>query len=196
LGAQSRTIVLALISGILSFKILRIVNQLDNQRTRFIVLGLILSCLLLFVFPFVLFSGADIANFISGLGGKVAFANAQVRLDSYQIAIEFFKQSPILGIGPEVYKKYSFFINQMHNMWLGTALLGGIMGLIPLTIMISIVFFGALRFRHNVLVEFESNLIQAFTVSILVATLFYPAHNAYIFWVMLGVGISFWTLDD
>lgn len=188
-GTQSRNIILSSVVGIITYGYLKLIDvKRAKNRTVSTFVGifylLMISSLTLALF------GSDLVLFFKNIGGQDAQATASVRLESYKVAWEMIKEAPILGVSAEVYRKHYEFINGVHNIWLGVALQGGIISIIGmLTLMSSALVLTFQRVVKGDLAR-QAQISVAFAVSLFITSLFYIAHDAHLFWIMLAVTLS------
>lgn len=188
LGSQSRNVLLTSLVAIAAYYL--VVKMYTSGRSRNSYGGIVL---LFFIFIStiiaIVFWGSIVA-WISSLGGQNAAQTANTRLDTYVVAWNLLKASPLFGLDYKTYIANAALIDGLHNMWLGLALHGGMIVVLAFILMYINIFFKTVwRISHSVIGN-EAAISAAFLISILVAVSFYVADRSVVFWFLLGLASS------
>lgn len=179
IGNQSRSFLLSVVTALFATYLF----SLRSKKVKDTIIFDTALVFLAFIFlSFVAIFFTDIINLLSGLGGAQAQQTAAGRLLQYQMAFDFIKEYPLLGVTSEVFSGYSEYIHGIHNMWLGQLTRGGIISTMILFGMLVMVY----RYSISLLKVNEAKsyavVIIGYIFSVLVSTLFYPADSS-LFWV-------------
>lgn len=171
--AQTRTIIIALVAGLLLMHFLctDINNKKYLSKYALLILGPIIL-MTVFMFPEIITSN----NFFKESAASISERNDTKRLDAYKAAARMFSAHPFTGIGLKNFKDHMdgyISINEIsddtmlgrsncHNSYLVTAAEAGIIGLIPLLILICIIYVTA--WRYYCLAEAWDDKFWALTV--------------------------------
>lgn len=186
-GSQSRSMLITLCAAICVYMSLRFFSK-RRGANRLMWIVFIIS-LAIPTAAGVGFFEAEITNFLSQLGGKSAEGTAQTRLIQYQFALREFAKSPLLGVPGDVYARYTEAIYGIHNMWLRTALQGGLVSMAALALLIVKALVGAMRRIDDIELNVEARVTSSLMIAFLLTTLFYPALTQ-LFWVVFGIATS------
>ncbi|MES9858159.1 MAG: O-antigen ligase family protein [Sedimenticola sp.] len=186
-SAQSRNVVLSSLIGIFILFFLGRKDFSVINKEKIIMQTLTMFVLALPVVVLAMLFSAEIISFIGNIGGKIASANVDVRLSSYEQGWKLFLKHPIFGIGAEGYIKNRFLIEQIHNIWFGILLKGGLLSLTFFLLILFNAFGGIARHLCAPGQGPEGKVLFALLFAILSASLYYPGHNSLLFWTVLGV---------
>ena len=189
LGSQSRNLASSVLIAVFFFYVISI--TMSNGKFSLSLKIPILASFAFLLIPLIYFIAPNIYSIVVTEWGDVAHANAIVRIESYKVGLRLFLDSPLIGLGPDIYRKMPQFVGQLHNLWLGSALEGGLLALLTLTMLFAIAFFGALRLIGDSTFKYDARVFAAFVISSISATSLYPAHGSHIFWLIFGISLSF-----
>jgi hypothetical protein len=195
LGSQSRNLVLTVLLALGAYRVFRALSN-AQASTRIAVAGILIAIVISVTAVLGTFGG-DIAEAMGHWGGTNAAETADWRLHTYGQALTLIGQNPFTGITSDMYGKWGYLAEVLHNMWLRVLLQGGVLrffalvGLFWLAAKSGYINLGAEGERaHN------AALVLASLIAMLLATQFYPGESD-IMWVMLGALVSFsWVSRD
>lgn len=192
LAAQSRNVVISIIVGYFSFYIFsKLVNKQVNVPALLVTL-LILAVPLLLIANLVL---PSVYTALLGQGGVKA--SILDRVAQYEYALALITDNFLFGLSGDLLEQNFALISSLHNLWLGLALKGGVFAMLAFLLLFYIVITNALSLvMTSKYLRKEANLVAATSISMLVTSMFYVAHDAHIFWMMMGVTLSLYTLAD
>lgn len=194
-AAQSRNVVLSLGVGLCSYLLFSWMVSAKTTGRRLLFFATVVPAFAVFLAVGGIYL-SEIIGFIKGAGGRIALANAEARMESYRLGLALFWESPILGLGAESYRQYEGFVDQLHNMWLGVALRGGIISLFALSFAFFTGFAGAMRRFDEVEIGKEARMVGAAICSMFTSSLFYPGQSSYLFWFMFGFMLTLITMSE
>lgn len=194
-GSQSRNVVITSVIALGAYRTFRALSG-AQASTRFVVTGMLLALAISILGAMVAFGG-DIAHMIGSWGGTNAAETANWRLETYGEALSLIAQHPFTGITGDIYNKWGYLADVLHNAWLKTFLQGGLLRFLAL---VGLFWLGLKGGYNNLRVGREcardAALVMSTFVTMIVATQFYGGQSE-IMWVMLGTLISFnWVSRD
>lgn len=191
-ASQSRNVVLSILVAVISYYIF---NKL-KKRKSINVAPLIAITLILFV-PLLLLTYYLIPHLYTILLGEGGVKESVLdRFVQYEIALKYISENILFGLGSSVYGKHEDLVRTIHNLWLGVALKGGLFAVVPILLLYYKIFTNAVIQMRNENFKNEPAVVAASSVAMVIASLFYVAQDAYIFWALMGLYLSLNTLAD
>ena len=194
-GSQSRNVALAMMVAMGAYWLLRKLSQ-SRSAGRMAITGLLTS-LGISVLGVLLVFGGDVINVLGSWGGTNAAQSANWRLDTDATALALIAEHPLTGITGDLYGKWGYLVDALHNTWLRAFLQGG---LLRFAALLGLVWLAARAGLRNLRAERNTSrdaaLVVATVVALLVATQFYGGQSE-IMWMTLGMLVSFnWVSRD
>lgn len=189
-AAQSRNVLLSMIVAWIScFFFLRIVRrQIKNPTFLFLILFSLLPAVLLigyFVLPY-LYSA------LLGEGG--VRESVLQRFSQYEAAFSLLREYFWFGLGAS--DQYEILMAGLHNFWLGLALKGGMFAVGLVATLFYLILKNAISHMVGSSASHEAVPVATTALAMLVASMFYVAQESYIFWALMGVCLSLYTLGN
>lgn len=190
IATQSRNVILTLVMAFSVYYWLRMTVRRGGGGTSTLVslLGIVAF---LGVVTAVILNANAIIGLLTNVVGSGGEGTVRDRLASYAHAIFLLKHSWLLGLSSSAALQESLFIAKIHSMWLGTALMSGVVGVALVFAMIIVSLRNAYRLaRHQQWREYGLVLASFILASLWFSPSFYPGHTSFIFWVALGVALT------
>lgn len=137
-------------------------------------------------------------------GDKLAVGD-ESRIELWQMAIEAFKENPVLGVGPGQFVNYTHETGTnnsklgAHNTYLQILAEGGVLGAIPILALITV----ALRRSYLTAKQSLDPVQVAIWVGLLAAiihnamdSLFWTQHFQVLFWLLSAISITRWSSTE
>jgi len=186
IGNQSRSYFLSLIVAVF---LSALFYYFSGKRINRILFNLSFAGIGIGTVSLVAYLFTDIVKLLSSLGGSQAEATAHGRLKQYQMAFDFIREYPVMGVDSAVFSKHSEYIQGIHNMWLGQLSLGGFVSAFILAGLMLQIFNTASKLLYNPQVKEYAIMSIGYIFATLTATLFYPADTS-LFWALLGMNAA------
>ena len=186
---QSRNIVLTLLVALLLFVFFRSILRRMTPEQRMMVL-----------YVFFIFAGIMVVlifyNFnrifdlvVWSLGPEAA-GSVNDRLESYWYSLMLLKKDLLLGLSSIDLNRELEFVERVHNRWLVSALLYGLLGVASIAALCISSVRGAMKVLVNPFLRRQALVIFVFMFSALLFSSNFYGASSYIFWVMLGITLS------
>lgn len=190
IATQSRNVILTIAMAFTVYYWLRLMMQGSGGTIRILLsmfgIGVFLAGVTL-----VVLNADAIISWVTNMFGVSGEGTVRDRLESYSHAFSLLKGSFLFGLSSSEMARNASFIATIHNMWLGMALLTGIVGVSLLFAMIIASLYYALRLtRSRYWKEYGLVLASFILASLWFSPNFYPGHNAFIFWFCIGIALT------
>lgn len=180
IGAQSRNMLITLISGLVALAYFSATKRLSGAATLLsVLLVMLMGCAVVFGLSVIEVSSLEA---LRGLGGtREAAATVDARLIQYQYAWSLFAERPWFGHGEKVLATEI----QVHNLWLGLMAWGGLASTVSVSGILLFIGISLIRTKPSD----ERQRLKIFALSqliaIFVASEFYVSMS-YVFLALLG----------
>jgi hypothetical protein len=182
-GTQSRNYLLSIFLSLGAYKYVQFLVSKPPTQRRNLLLGSLTGAIVVGAFA-IMFAG-NIADGLSNIGGGRAANTAQARVSSYEQAADLLGSAIAWGIDYRSADDVAL-AEQVHNIWIGLMLRGGVINVSVIAGLILAIFSGALKVLAVNAQQKEALVIASFMSVVLLSTLFYPGRSL-IFWFILGV---------
>ena len=184
IGSQSRNVVLALLVAVMVYFVM---SGFRKQHGNLLFVTIILSVGVVALAVTGLFS-TEIFDFVRGSGS--VRGSAESRFMQYRAALPLITQYPILGPTGQARLQNMELLSHVHNIWLGTALRGGLLSSGSILLLFWLQMRGAFRQFSFGGFGCWAVLTLTGTCASLTASMFYSAQNSYVFLMLFGVLLS------
>lgn len=190
LANQSRNIILTSMIALFAYPFSRKMLKSYRPKGKIIVLfaGGVIACIFV---SFLIMNFGVLFDTVSHSMGKSGQGTVDARISSYAYAFSLLENNLWLGLDSKDIIKYGNFISGMHNMWLGTAMKDGLLGVLAILTLCISALRGAMKASEASSLFPQGVIFFTFILSsIMFSSSFYPAHTAFVFWFFLGLSLS------